>query len=352
MKLFNHTLFRIFAAILLFWLSSAISLAQTADCNEQLKQGEELFKIGVLDSIPLIIEPCIGKYDQARRIDAYKLLILTYIYLNRYSLADIYMEQMLRFDPEVLVENVGSQEFIQMYKSYRTKPLFGIGIHLNFNVAQPILTINSEDNFLAANHTTTPFIGAGFAVGPSFQFYPFRKAYFDVHALFQTQRFGFNQSLLNFADVNFTENQILTRLQPSVIFEFTNRNLKPYLKAGAGLSYLIRSTATVERTYSNTSDFNQRSITATDVIVSNLRQRVQLSLLAGFGGVYSIRRGKIYFELELQNLMHNAIVSDRRFSHDNLIYNYFYTDNNFLLSNINVNIRYIRTFYKPKKIGK
>jgi hypothetical protein len=106
------------------------------NCTQTLRTARTTYDQGRLQEIPTILEACFSKneWDQSQRVEAYRILVLTYIYLEEPAKADEAMLNILHtdnfFEPNPASDPV---EFQMLYKKFRTKPLFKLGLKFGVN---------------------------------------------------------------------------------------------------------------------------------------------------------------------------------------------------------------------------
>lgn len=76
---------------LILILISSESFAQLTSCAQTLRLARSTYEQGRLHEIPALLEKCLtGGFSQQEQVEAYKLLCLSYIYLEEPVKASIY----------------------------------------------------------------------------------------------------------------------------------------------------------------------------------------------------------------------------------------------------------------------
>lgn len=162
------------ASILLFTsMAAAQSGGSTASCTQILKLAQTTYEQGRLHEVPNLLESCLKReeFSAEESRDAYKLLTQTYIYLEEPEKADAHLILLLRADPFFEIdEAVDPAEFIALYRKFRSKPLFRVGIKGGVNGTFPQLTTHF---YAGANNSATaggyqPAGKYSIGVGPQF----------------------------------------------------------------------------------------------------------------------------------------------------------------------------------------
>jgi len=120
---------------------SALTLRAQTTCTDILKQAQRNFDEGKLDEIPQMIEPCMKDgFTNEEKMNAYKLLIQTYLFNEKPEQADQVMIRFLKEFPSYEIAVNDPTEFINLHKTYRTEPIFRIDINAGLNYSMPSVT--------------------------------------------------------------------------------------------------------------------------------------------------------------------------------------------------------------------
>ncbi len=110
------------------------SKAQTA-CTQTLRQARTVFDEGRIHEIEGLLAGCIKNgFNDEERTEAYRLLILSYIYLDETENADKAMLALLKDNHGFSInQQADPTELINLYQTFRTKPTFFWGLKLGVN---------------------------------------------------------------------------------------------------------------------------------------------------------------------------------------------------------------------------
>lgn len=145
---------------------------ETPVCTQNLRLARSLYEEGKLNEIPPTLKSCLnkiesdGEFTPEEKVEAYRLLAITYLYLDEPAKADEAMLELLHTNPEYEVnERLDPAEYINLYRSFRTEWLFRWGIKGGGNYSLPHVT----ESFNPSN--AGKFSGqAGFQVGALIEF--------------------------------------------------------------------------------------------------------------------------------------------------------------------------------------
>lgn len=110
----------------LFFIVIAIAFFSTeavAQCTEKLNQAQDAFDNGHLYGIPALLTECIDKGSKQDKIEAYRLLTLTYLYIDDPIAAQNSFISLLKLDPEYRVDSTNHIELLHLSKEYITSPI-------------------------------------------------------------------------------------------------------------------------------------------------------------------------------------------------------------------------------------
>src|SRR6478609_4999917 len=151
-----------FLAALLFLSFSATTYAQLTSGAQTLRLARATYEQGRLHEIPSILEGFLPKFNRQEKVEAYKLLTLSYIYLEEPEKADDAMLKLLQTDHyyEVNLKD-DPAEFIALYRTFRTDPIYRIGAKIGANASQP-----NVKSYLPSNDGTSKYdLGIAFQSG-------------------------------------------------------------------------------------------------------------------------------------------------------------------------------------------
>src|SRR5688500_5309640 len=135
-------------------------------CAQTLRLAQSIYEQGRLHELPQLLEGCIANgFNDEEKVNAYKLLTLTYIYLEEPAKADEMMLALLRTDTEFKINDaVDPAEFVALYKTFRTHPIYRIGGKLGATASRPSVVsadyIDSGTNTISNSYGITGNVSA------------------------------------------------------------------------------------------------------------------------------------------------------------------------------------------------
>jgi hypothetical protein len=183
----RHTSFLI---VLLFAACNA--MAQST-CTQTLRTARSTYDLGRLHDLPGLLEDCLKNgFTNQEKTEAYKLLTLTYIYLEEPAKADEAMLDLLRTDPYFQInKEVDPAEFISLYKTFRTNPVYRLGLNIGVNASQPNVTSAIEATDGEASYTYK----ISFQFGANMEIPLSDKFTLNPSLLFQQKSFSYSNTV-------------------------------------------------------------------------------------------------------------------------------------------------------------
>jgi hypothetical protein len=112
--------------------------------------------------------------------------------------------------------------------------------------------------------------------------------------------------------------------------------VKPYLKLGGYAGYLLFSSSNFTANYKPASE----SYSVVNLSSLERRNRLDAGLVGAIGATYKIGAGQAFVQASYFNSMRSAVKGDERYTNKQLLYSYYYVDDDFTLSNLAIGIGY------------
>ncbi|MDB4533470.1 PorT family protein [Vicingaceae bacterium] len=336
--------------ILLFLATVSVSgLFAQDDCVLVLKKVTKDFEEGIIEKIPAELSDCADNGLKGKdRIAAYKLLIDVYLFDDRVELAEETMEKLLVFEPEMKPnELLDSKEFTTLFDSYRTIPLFSVGITAGINYSS--ITVDKEfgtynTDLYDGIYTAPDF---GFQVGLNADYLIYKNLYVNIEALFANKKFSYKTELNTFSTLEFKESESTLQVPLTISYHIGKGRIKPTFKAGAYANYNFSTKSEFIRAYTENT---QANITGPLIDVSPMRESITYGLIGGLGVKYKVKEAYWFLDAAYSYTLASSVNPLERYSNSELLYDYQYVDDDFSMNNIFISIGYRRLFYKPKKM--
>lgn len=354
--------------VYLFCICSALLLsirpAHAQDCANTLAEAKDIYEQGLLEKVPNILKKCLETdgFRKSQKVEAYKLLTLTYIFDDQLGKADESMLELLKLEPELEVNPaVDPIEFIELFNSYRTLPLYSFGFLVGSNYTiierkarygvEPLSGLST-----GASNFSKYIDKFGFLGGLKANRYLAPNLELNLDIVYRTNRLDFQAtSVFDFATIESKELQSWLYLPLTVTYDFWNGKSKvwPFVRLGVGTGFRLDVETELTREYSevNGVEVLQGGVSGQPVDLKDQRRGVYLWGIGGAGVKYKVKRGYLFADLRYNYGLMNAVNTANRYSNPELIYQYYYVDDDFSMHSLNFTVGLVRSLYKPKKLS-
>jgi hypothetical protein len=115
------------------------SEAQTSSCAQTLRLARSTYEQGRLHELESILSSCLTSgFTTEEKVEAYKLLTLTYIYLEEPQQANEAMRKVLETDHFFQINpEIDPAEFVALYNTFRTEPVYSLGLKFGPSLVVP-----------------------------------------------------------------------------------------------------------------------------------------------------------------------------------------------------------------------
>ncbi|ABG58302.1 porin family protein [Cytophaga hutchinsonii] len=318
-------------------------------CVQLLRDAEKTYEAGRINEIEDMILPCIESEGLSKfeKLQGYRLIILSKLFDNQDEAANEYFLKLIKLDPEYQVNPVTDpSEFIQLYNSYRTNPVFAIGAKVGMNLTKPSSFVPyGVSNTAESSGEYTSYFNLQF--GANLDVYLTKKWSVGADLLLSFKTYQYKNTLLGYSELTMKENQLWLELPIVLKYTMGQKKLRYYLQAGGAVSMILSSNSNIVRKDAAT---QSNQAIGPDINTRDLRNMFNYSLVGGGGIRYKAGYGYLVLDVKYMYGLNNISDMDNKYSNDELIYKYGYIDNDFTLNSLMFSIGYYKSFYKPKKL--
>ena len=322
------------------------------DCPQKLQEARDLYDQGLIENIPELLLPCIEDgFSRSQKIEAYKLLILVYLFDNNQAEAEANMVDFLKKYPEYQILPDDPAEFVYLFESYRTTSVYSIGVTAGANLTDPRII----QSFSALDVSGTSFqntMNAGFQFGVGLTRYLSRKAILNAELLFSRHQYEFADLFTTFSNgtevinnVNYTEKMYMADFPVSITYELISANFHYYLRGGLSASVITGAKGQASRTYSRESS----PITGEPLSIIGFRKKILYSAVTGAGIMYKVPRGMITLDFRANIGLNNIVKLKERYNDPVMVSRFNYIDDDFSINVFTISAGYYFSFYTPSK---
>lgn len=335
---------------------SGISFAARGQstCAQTLRLAQSIYEQGRLHELPQLLEHCLADngFNDEEKVNAYKLLTLTYIYLEEPAKADEMMLSLLRTDTEFKVNDaVDPAEFVALYKTFRTYPVYRIGGKLGATLSQPsVISADYADDGITPSTNNFGFTGSVSAEIPLSG--NLRKFTLNPDLSFQLLSFksenkkGDNPRADTARVTTAIERHAWISFPVSLQYTLYDRPvMNYYVSAGISVDYLLSASKRISSIREGSSGIDENSFSLND-------QRNHFNSGALLSAGFKRKIGKGYLLVELRFKMGLFALSDKSDTYENpvLLFDYKYVDGINKLNTLSLSAGYVMNRYNPKKL--
>lgn len=342
--------------ILLLCLSATIAFSQDSKCGQTLRLAQSIYDQGRLHELEPIIKKALSDTGNpcflADQVSLLKLLTLTYIYLEEPAKADDSMLKLLEADHYFeLNPAVDPAEFVALYNTFRTNPIYRIGAKLGVNASRPNVT-NSVSSVEIASGSE---FKRSFAIlfGGVVDLPLNEKMTLHGELLYWQKKFEIDQKV----DRGFTsdgkplsnsqqgfETQNWLSLPISFEYKILDKKYNPYVAGGVAIDYLLTSKLQTERLRD---DFPPVPEASYDT--KPQRNSINISALLGVGVKLKMGGGFFIAEVRYVHGLTNVSKSETAYDNEAAVWNQGLPDPIFKISSLAISGSYVINVFKPKK---
>jgi hypothetical protein len=341
----------------LLWLALLLAVpallqAQT-DCGTKIQEAQKLYDQGMIEEIPQMLAPCMENgFTRVQKIEAYKLIILSYLFDDNQFEAEKTMVEFLKKFPEYEIMPNDPVEFVYLFESYRTTSVFSFGLTAGINLTDPRIiqpwSVFDMSTVKLSNHMRT-----GFQVGAGMGRYISKKMLLNLEFLFSENQYSFTDELRvplsggndGINSVVYKEKLYKAELPLTLSYEFSARKVHYFLRTGASLATLTGVTGAASRKYLE----EAQPITGEMKDMTAYRTKILYSAIVGTGFRYKVPRGVLTLDLRVNLGLNNIVKPEERYRNQQMITRSYYVDDDFSLTTFSFSAGYYFSFYKPKK---
>ncbi|PLX17995.1 MAG: hypothetical protein C0599_12880 [Salinivirgaceae bacterium] len=330
--------------ILFLFLTPYIGFSQES-CTQKLESAEELYEKGQINKVVPLLQKCLQTgFSKAEKVRAYKLLTLCHLYYNENQKAAEAMGNLLKVKPEYEITEFDPTEFSNLHETFRTRPLFILGIKAGGGSMDIYDITNYNDlNSLESEGVYTPGLSYSFGVSGET---PIIDAVSLVYEAYYHQTgYKYEDLILNYASIEFEEQ--LTSIEMPLLAQWNilKNDFCPYINAGVSLNFLIAANGTFVRR-DRVGDIYREPLTIDlDLLQSRNTFNYGFTAGAGFRWKNFLGRGYLTFDLRYTRYFENLVDSESRADYSEMVYSYFTTDNPLKTQNFQVLIGYKLPIY-------
>lgn len=355
-------------------LGYGVALAQTVvqNCTQKLRTARSTYEQGRLHELPTLLDDCIQKdgFTKAEKIEAHRLLVLTYIYLEEPEMAEKEMINLLHtdkfFTPNTTVDPV---EFQNLYHKFRWWQVARVGLRVGF-LTNHISTLATQPVWAAGlgKGEYTSAVGTQFGLSYEKDLKKRRKngkvdfTSFTLapELMFTSYSFTYTNSGLLMADQpgqgTFDAEHVISqsRLQANLLVKYNIANelhhddkFIPFVALGPVISYMSASS------FEGSTNIGE-TVTGASINNTDSYKPITFAVMACVGA--KLRLGDFFLiaDVRYQHGLNNMVDTSKNpyawSGNTEGLADFGYVDNNFRLSHSSFNLGFVYPIFNIKKL--
>jgi hypothetical protein len=336
------------AAVLL--LPKAV-MAQ-ADCAFNLRNAQELYSAGKIESVPPLLENCLKSgFTRDERIQAYKLIINAYLFDDNTEKAENYMLQFLSMYPDYTTVATDPLEFVNLGKRFDNDPRYSAGVFFGGNTS--FIRVGERITAFPMDNDKGDYSSNGVSIqaGALFTYYLNPSVEVCIEPAFRQSKFGYTVNPFSFTSVSYRETQGVIDLPVTMTYTFKGwGKIMPYARAGFKTSYLMFANSESKRNYLETGGVNLEDISGAANDKMDSRKMNNYWLVGGGGFKFRIPRAYFFVDMRYNLGLANQVnTSSRNNGQDEDLWLFYLLNDDFFMDDFSINIGIAKTFYNPKQ---
>ena len=318
-------------------------------CVQSLRDAEKTYEAGRINEVEAMVLPCIQNegFSKFEKLQAYRLIILSKLFDNQEEEANRYFLELIKTDPEYNVNPVTDpSEFVNLYNSYRTNPIYALGFKVGMNLTTPNSFV-PYGVYNTGGNTGTYKAAINVQFGLSGDVYLNKKFSIGADLLLSFKKYQYKNTLLDYSELTAKETQMWLELPVVLKYTMGQGKTRFYLQGGGAASMILSAKSNIVRKDAET---QSNQAIGPDINMKILRNTFNYSLVGGAGVRYKAGYGYVVVDVKYMYGLNNISNTDTKYSNSDLIYKYGYIDNNFTLNSLMFSVGYYKSFYKPKKL--
>ena len=343
--------------ILLLFLSYTVVSQTTTPCVQTLRLARATYEQGRLHEIESQLQPCLEggftKDEKQLEVEGYKLLCLSYIYLEEPEKANNAMLKILQTDHDFQINPaVDPAEFVGLYHTFRSKSMFSIGLIFGPNATMPTVIENySVSGSSSGEGEYAPKVSV--QIGLVFEKHLFGKFTAAPELSLSNRAFTYSNSNLFISDS--TGNSVSSHigdikqswldLNLLMQYKLGKGALNSFVSFGPNIGYLLNATYAAETEYST-----GQVTSGAPLDIKPTCNKVGFSLIGAAGIKYKF--GAIYLTANIRYQYGlSKIVNEEKKSHPIGTDTYAFSSNIYSQQNIAFLVGFVLPIFSPKKLS-
>jgi hypothetical protein len=336
----------LFAVIFLTGFCTLRSDAQTDSCAIKLKNANTGYDQGDYDGTIKLLQSALQEcgLDKNEKIQANKLLIMSYLKVDNLEAADNTAADIMKIDPYYKPDKFKDDPKLSaLFEKYQPTPVFRIGISAGIN--RTIIKVERNYSIVHNDEDAADFSEynskTGFQLGAQAEYRAYKNLWIELGGLFRQSQYEHILDSVENTTINYSEKLSYFDVPLSVKYYIMDNTFAPYVEAGATFSFMTNALSTTER------DDQKDIVNRTDY-----RNTYMTGFFGGAGVAYRMKGISVFVAFRYNYYGDNVNEEGTRYADQTNVFKYYYIDDDFRMDNWQINLGVNYTISYKNKIIK
>lgn len=327
-------------------IMSTVTVVAQKRCKDVLNRADKMFQQGQIQQAIKTCEPCLNQLrTDEEKFEAYRLLGISYQFMNNKRKSEYYVEKMVRMKPDYYrYPNIDPVEFTKLINRYHlVERAFG-GIKTGMNYATPTIL----KNYSPFNLPSKYYLTTGYQFGLFGEYLLKKNISIGTDLLFNGVYIDQDFENVGGSYQSYKESQQYLLLLPNITFTVhLPNNIKAYSGAGLGMNFMLNAMVNIETKNEIT---GVSTVNSKDAIDERNRAQFCSSIKIGFG--IPVGKGMVAVDMSYMVFFRNLMDETKRYSDLSFIFNNQYINDDIKLTMFMFNLSYQMPIYSVIEIRK
>jgi hypothetical protein len=321
-----------------------------------------------LNSIPGLLSECLKSgFSKSEKIQAYRLLTISYLYNDDPIGAEASFMNLLKVEPEYRVTENEPVELEHFSNQFITTPIISWRMSVGANASfVDVIHVNGTDNTDSTRQQYT--VDFGFVMNGSVELHFSKFVSLQSGIELSSHKFRYSNELYQDSFVNEAgeivvvtdnlrkaENRVTLSLPIALKFTYPFELWHPYAYLGYSPNFNFQETADASFIPGSTGGFTQTAVTGPKLDISLIRKNFTHSLLFGMGVTrrFGYKYGfiDVRYKAGLKNVLeeNNQFAFEQNENINNYTWRYQIVDDDFRLNSLSISAGIVIPMYKARR---
>lgn len=331
------------------------TVAYAQNCSENLEQAKRAYFNGNFQQATDLLQSCVEtEWNQREKTEALEILIKSNLIQLKKETADQYMMSLLSVSPLYAVRESDLIEFKNLFNEYEIRTRWNVGLRIGGN--QQYYSVLHYQSYGSNTQEPASYKAKiGFSAGITGEYAITKKIFVSLEALYQTHGYSQTEIIQDYQRVSITENLAYINTPLQLQYQMKIKGLTPFVSAGIGLHYLLKSEGDISLLALEPEFFNLASgipQLTENYNLKSQRKPVTLNYVFGSGVRKSFGLTSIELAVHYEFGCTNLVDTKNRYDDNTLYDTYSYVPDDFKMNHLRITAGVFKTIVYPKKKNK